>query len=248
MEQQQIFDLLFNKDEITWQAIIYELVKSEQMDPWDVDIALIAKKFMQKLKMMKEMDLRISGKVILASAILLKMKSTRLMEEDINGLDTLIASMNSAEPDEFYEEMLDYQPLDENLNLSEKPQIFPRTPQPRKRKVSVFDLVNALEKALEVSGRRKVYVNNAPTVLIPEKGRDMSLVIKDIYSQVVDFFKKKVSGKLTMNTLLPSESKLDKVYTFVPLLHLDNQRKIDLLQEEHFGEIEIKLCDPTSPT
>ena len=29
------------------------------------------------------------------------------------------------------------------------------------------------------------------------------------------------------------------VYTFIPLLHLSNQRRIDLWQKEHFGEIEI---------
>ena len=40
-------------------------------------------------------------------------------------------------------------------DTSGKPQIYPRTPQPRKRKVSVFDLVQALEKALEVENRRK---------------------------------------------------------------------------------------------
>lgn len=52
-----------------------------------------------------------------------------------------------------------------------------------------------------------------------------------------------ISGKkkVTFTTLSPSESKEDKVYTFVPLLHLSNQRKVDLYQAEHFGEIEVLL-------
>ncbi|MFH0876208.1 MAG: ScpA family protein [archaeon] len=241
MEQQQIFDMLFNKDDITWQGIIYDLVRTEQMDPWDIDITLLAKKFLDRLKKIKEADLRISGKVVLASAILLKLKATKLMEEDINGLDSLIASMQQNPDDALFEEMLDYNSNGSEVMANDKPQIFPKTPQPRKRKVSVFDLVKALEKALEVSDRRKVFASNAPQVFIPQKPRDISLVIKDVYTQILDFFKRNKSKKLTFDSLLPSQEKLDKVYTFVPLLHLDNQRKIDLLQEEHFGEIEVKL-------
>ena len=46
---------------------------------------------------------------------------------------------------------------------------------------------------------------------------------------------------LTFTQLIPSDAKKDKVLTFIPLLHLTNQRKIDLIQEKHFSEIEIKL-------
>ncbi|MBN2422771.1 segregation/condensation protein A [Candidatus Woesearchaeota archaeon] len=239
--EQQIFDLLFNKDEITWQGIIYDLVKSEQMDPWDINVSELSRKFLQRLRKMKEMDLRISGKVILASAILLKMKSTKLMEDDINGLDSLIASMQSTEED-YFEELLDYNGGNSEVLLN-KPTIYPRTPQPRKRKVSVFDLVNALEKALDVQARRKPIVSDAPEVTVPEKPRDISLVIKDVYNQITAFFTKnaKKAVKLTFDLLLPSKERIDIVYTFIPLLHLDNQRKINLVQKKHFGEIEIKM-------
>ena len=47
--------------------------------------------------------------------------------------------------------------------------------------------------------------------------------------------------RLTFSQLVPSNTKEDKIYTFIPLLHLTTQRKIDLTQQEHFGEIEIML-------
>ncbi|MCK5140441.1 MAG: segregation/condensation protein A, partial [Thermodesulfovibrionia bacterium] len=47
--------------------------------------------------------------------------------------------------------------------------------------------------------------------------------------------------RLTFSTLVPSETKEDKIYTFIPLLHLTNQRKIDIEQYQPFGEIEIIL-------
>jgi len=81
--QDRIFSILFEQDDITWQDIIYELINSEQMDPWDIDVSLIAHKFIEAIKQLQGTDFRLSGKIILASAILLKIKSNQLLEEDI---------------------------------------------------------------------------------------------------------------------------------------------------------------------
>jgi segregation and condensation protein A len=237
----QIFNILFNSDEITWQSMIYELVSSEMMDPWDVDVSLLAQKFMEKLKKLKEMDLKISGKVLLAAAMLLRIKSTRFMEEDISALDALINSAHDVPEEDNLLDGMDYG--DENTDTpKEKPRIFPRTPQPRKRKVSVFDLVNALEKALEVYKRRPPRVRETVNVKAPEKPRDISLIIRDVFNKIIVYYKKK-RDTLTFNALLPGQTKEDKVFTFIPLLHLDNQRKIDLSQEHQFGDIAIELID-----
>ena len=53
----------------------------------------------------------------------------------------------------------------------------------------------------------------------------------------------KPTTKIYFDELLPSEDKQSKVYTFLPLLHLENQRKLDLLQEEHFGPIEVQIMN-----
>lgn len=241
--QQQVFSLLLDQDEVTWQSMIYDLVKTEQMDPWDIDISELAKKFLVMLKKFKEADFRISGKVLLAAALLLRLKSDKFVGEDMQELDRLIASTEQT-GDEFYEELeQDRQSINEAV--PEEPHLLPRTPQPRKRKVSVFDLVEALEKALEVQQRRAVRViAEAPVVKAPEKTTNMTVIIKDVYHQVRHYFLVKRVKHLTFSQLLPSQKKEDKVYTFIPLLHLTNQRKIDLEQEQHFGEIEILLTKP----
>ena len=71
--QDRVFELLFEEDEITWQSILFNLVTKEQMNPWDIDIATLSKKFMDMLKKLKEMDFSVSGKIILASALLLRL-------------------------------------------------------------------------------------------------------------------------------------------------------------------------------
>ncbi|MBI2109725.1 hypothetical protein HYT58_00960 [Candidatus Woesearchaeota archaeon] len=72
--QERLFDMLVNQDEITWQAIIYDLVKSEQMDPWDIDINILTHRYLETVRGLEEHNFFISGKVILAAAILLKIK------------------------------------------------------------------------------------------------------------------------------------------------------------------------------
>jgi len=240
--QEKIFELLFDKDELTWQNMIYEAVRTEQMDPWDIDISLLSQRFLEMLKKLKEIDFRISGKVLLAAALLLKIKSNKLINEDLTELDRLFSSGEEIEGD-FYEELeaeLESQSGALIPKAEEDYKLVPKTPQPRKRKVSVYDLVAALNKALEVKQRRVMRDIPELNIEIPKEHVDITFVIKGLYSKIKDYFAKK-GERLTFSHLTPSETKEDKVLTFVPLLHLTNQRKIDLFQEQHFGEIEILL-------
>ena len=74
------------------------------------------------------------------------MKSDILIEQDIARFDEMMNP--TAENMALESDVMRYDP-------SGRPNIYARTPQPRKRKVSVYDLVNALEKALEVESRRR---------------------------------------------------------------------------------------------
>jgi chromatin segregation and condensation protein Rec8/ScpA/Scc1 (kleisin family) len=49
--------------------------------------------------------------------------------------------------------------------------------------------------------------------------------------------------QLTFTQLIPSEDRQGKVLTFIPLLHLTNERRVDLAQEASFTEIYIELLD-----
>lgn len=240
--QEKIFELLFDKDEITWQSIILDLIKTEQMDPWDIDISLLSHKYLKMLKKLKNLDFRISGKIVLAAAILLRIKSNRLVGEDITELDRLLAGQDmEGLQEDFYEELENEFEAGQGSMVFDKPLLTPRTPQPRKRKVSVYDLMDALQKALEVKKRRVMRNIPAAKIEVPKKTVEITSIIREVYGKITGFFFKNKDKMLTFTELIPSDSKEDKVLTFIPLLHLTNQRKINLLQREHFGEIEIIL-------
>jgi len=231
----QIYELLINKDEITWQTLIYDLIRSEQLNPWDIDISILTKRYIETLKKLKEANFFISGKILLAAALLLKIKSEKFINEDFVNFDNLLYPQSLDELGLYDDAPNPY------LNY-EKPELTIRTPLARKRKVTINDLMSALQKALEVNKRKVMrrLREEEITVPIPEKKIDISALIKNIYNKIVEFFKYK-KETLTFTKLVQSEKKEDKILTFIPLLHLDNEEKINITQNEPFGEIFIEI-------
>jgi len=233
--QNEIYDILVNKDEITWQTLIYDLIKSERMNPWDIDISLLSNRYIETLRKLKEANFLVSGKVLLAAAILLRIKTEKLLEEDFANFDALLYPQEMSEDDLYTE-------ITKDFIEREHPKLTIRTPLARKRKVTIQDLMFALQKALEVNERkilRKIREKEIH-VQIPEKKMDITKLIKNIYEKIVNFFKFK-KEILTFDKLVESEKKEDKILTFISLLHLDTQEKINLIQEQAFGEIKIEI-------
>jgi segregation and condensation protein A len=236
---EQIFEILLKKENVSWRTLLHELVKSENMDPWDINLTTLTQKYLTLVKKMKEHDLLISGKVILAAAILLKIKSHHFIDNDIANLDRLF---NQTDEEEYTEEDL-IDEFEHEIGKKEKQQfkLIPRNPQPRSRKVSIHDLVQALQHAME-SKKRTLAKQRPVKYQMPKRGFDIMEIIHDIYHKVSYYSKKEKSKEVTFSKLLPPRAgKIEKVHTFIPLLHLENQQKLETKQTEAFGEIYVKL-------
>ena len=181
-----------------------------------------------------------NGKIVLASAMLLKLKTSALLEQDITALDALLASQDETD-------LLD--PLDEEggrkrLQADGVPKIFPRTPQPRQRQVSIYDLVEALEQALDVNTRRQRRILfSYPEVRIPERKIDLHGAMDSIFSRIQDHYNR-TGEKLTFDDMTSGMDRDARIYTFIPLLHLTTARKTDLDQPVHFSTIYITVASP----
>ncbi|MBS3162755.1 segregation/condensation protein A [Candidatus Woesearchaeota archaeon] len=230
--EDQIYDMLLRESEITWKDIIYDLIKKEQMDPWDVDLSKLTQRYIETVKNMKEMNYFISGKVLLASALLLKIKSNRLVEEDLSNFDSFLFHQEAE-----FEELGDFLPRsDIKVDI---PTLGIRTPQARKRKVSIADLIGALEKALRVDTRRKLRLQNFLSFtkpVIPERKVDIGMLIDQIHLKLLNMFK--VNERVKFSEL-NTKTKEEVILTLLPLLHLHNHSKVNLEQEKSFEEIHI---------
>ena len=242
--QEQIYDMLVEKDDITWKSILYDLVKTEQLDPWNIDISVLVQKYIQRIKELKEVNLSLSGKVLLAAALLLHIQSQKLLGADLTAFDQLIATTGT-DGDDFYAS-LENESRPIIVAGEETPVLTPRTPQPRSRKVTIQDLVKALEQALEVKHRRLVKQEAIQLRLnYPENSFDINISIKNVHKKILEYLIEQGKGMITFSTLTPNPTRHERVHTLIPLLHLSNERELDLHQPKPFHDIAITLTKKT---
>jgi segregation and condensation protein A len=235
----QIYGMILQGDDVKWQAIIYDLVRAGKVDPWDLDVSVLSREYLNVVRKMKAMNFRLSGKVVLAAAILLKMKSERL------GMDQLLALQN---PDEYADDDLDNDLIDsETEKHFNKARLAARIPGVRKRKVTVFELVDALKKALEVDERRQFREAELEElhrpVTMEVKKVDIFAKIEALWAKLKGVVKRFKRHSVTFSEILPSKEKRDIVWTLIPLLHLAQHQKLELRQESSFGEIFVDMYD-----
>src|SRR3989344_1527232 len=232
--QEQIHDLLFD-DRLSWQTIIYDLINSEQLDPWDIDLSVLANKYIVRVRELEEANFFISSKVLLAASLLLRLKSEILLSKDLQSLDDIL--YGKKEDKTYSQERI---VLDEDI-----PELIPRTPLPRHKKVSLQELILALSKAISTENRRErkalVLKQHELDAYLPIPKRLVNLhdKIKGLYSKLKEIFMNS-DQKVAFSTLSSLDSE-ERLLNFVSLLHLDTQQKVWLEQEGHFEEIWILL-------
>lgn len=233
--QEQIHGLLFG-DKLSWQAIIYDLINTEQLDPWDIDICLLANKYLEKVRELEEANFFVSSKVLLAASLLLRIKSEILLNYYIPSLDDILFGKEKEK-----------QHVQERLEFDDEiPDLIPRTPLPRGRKVTLQELLGALGKAIKTETRRikRVIVDRQREFetmgVIPRRKRDLQQEIRILYHRLKNLFLEEGKEKLAFSSFA-GESAEEKISLFLPLLYLDNQHKVLVEQDKHFDEIWVWL-------
>jgi segregation and condensation protein A len=235
VSQDQIHGLLF-EEKLSWQAIIYDLIKSEQLDPWDIDLGVLANKFLDRVSKLEEANFFISSQVLLAASLLLRLKSEILLNQYIPSLDAILFGEKKEKKKEA-QNMIEFD--------EEVPGLVLRTPLPRFKKVTLEELMNALGHAIRTENRRirKVIIAKQQemetAMALPKHRINIKDKIKEVYARLKNIFSKR-EEKLAFSEF-SGKSMEDRVATFIPLLHLDTQHKVWLEQNGHFEEIWILL-------
>ena len=236
VNQEQIHDLLFNR-EIGWQEIIYDLINTEQLNPWDINILVLTDKYLEKIQKYEDADFFVSSKVLFAAALLLRIKSEILLSRYIKSIDEIL--FGKKEKNEIIVERIDFN--------DEIPELIPKSPMPRFRKVTLEELMESLNKAITTENRRikrEIINTNAlreAGISLPRRKYSLKDKIKEIYNKLSEHFEKNKDNKKIPFTIFAGKEKEEKLITFSSLLHLDHQKKVWLEQEKHFEEIHIWL-------
>jgi len=218
----------------TWKEMLIDLVYTEKLNPWNIDIIEITDKFMDKVRNVQMLDLRIPANLILASSILLRFKSDAIRLEEEEQIIT----------DETY--------IGEGGPV-EVPMIQLRTRIPPKRMVTLDELVDSIETVFDEINERaedrkvreeEIKEKRLEKVQLELKKYDIELEMRRIFDKALLLADKK--NMVTFSSLLEKRTNETIIKTLLPVLHLAQDGKFSIFQEELFQEIFI-IVKTTEP-
>ncbi len=201
-----------------------DLVVKEDFDPWNIDISEITSRYIKQVREMKTMELQIPANLILAASILLRLKSKALVfEEEIQ-----------VEVDETF--------VDEDEGPIDIPMLELRTRIPPKRRVSLDELLEAVEDVFKEEKERsenqkKIEIPRKMIIQLPKITIDEQ--INEIKERMIEL--KDEKDLILFSNLIKDKSPNEKVFALLPLLYLQQKHKVFLIQEKLFGEIIIHV-------
>ncbi|MDI9645776.1 MAG: ScpA family protein [Archaeoglobales archaeon] len=222
------------------------MAKAGEIDPWSVDIIDVTDKFLRKLEEAKKMDLRISGRVLLYAAILVRMKSEAILleitrnqevKDDLEAeLDKNFLVENDFQTSEFTSSEFLIDDVDEFARgvLEVRKAV--------RKIVTLRDLIEELKKAEEIENRRKkrkkVKKETLEEPLQYPHPESMEETITKVETEI-----NKILSRVGFTTLfsIVNTKETDKLVDYyVSVLYLCFRRKINIKQEKIFeSDIEI---------
>lgn len=226
-------------------ALLLHLIQREEMNIKDLDITEITKQYLDYLKLMKDLNFDIAGEYLYMAASLLFIKSKYCVTEEeqvsrrMTG-DSELEITSKAQLIEKLEQLERYKRLGEKLwSLDKKGhEIFVKPKVNRKAIVNTIlapmdmeSLTNAMIDMLRRE-HRKYTVVKRDRISIKEKLKTLKANLK-------------VGEQTEFEKLLDPEKNGsdDMVITFISLLELARLKKIQVFQNESFGNIYVDVVD-----
>jgi segregation and condensation protein A len=234
MDEKDIMELITS--EYSWEQIIYKIIAWEGMDPWNLDLSVLSRAFLVYVNRMKELDFKIPAKYVVIAAVLLRMKS-----DHIEYLKTLTQGQEELgmvmEEDSAVENQIPESSNGEigmalaSLNVPSK-----RVPV---RKIVATELISALRNALRTDERRSARsARRRGQIVINED--NITERIELLYRRIDTLLERLKDEEIEFSKLVKRWSREEILSTFIPLVHLDHEKKVNCRQEDLFREIYIR--------
>lgn len=216
-------------------GILVELAQSGKIDPWDIDIVQLTDSFLGRVEELQKMDLRISSRTLLYSAILLRIKSSGILEveeEEIDSFDSdFLDELDLPEPDEFPIPKLPVR------RVSTRPVTLNELILELKKAEKTLSRKNE-KKARQIAEKPDLFENPQLTtgdVLGIAHDEAISSRLALIWARLAELFMKE--SVVVFSSFLGTSE--DRIMDYLSLLFLASNRKIWLFQSEFFGELYI---------
>lgn len=239
-----------------------------EVDPWNIDVIEVSDRFLNKLEKAQKLDLRVSGRVLLFAAILVRMKA------DVLSSEVLPLSREGEEEAEHYEDHGEAGLMGENYGAEEgfisdeidfsllyeesesledddlKDDVLKTLLSPRKkmrRFTTLKDLIKELQNAENVEKRRRKRKNKSDErehitrqTMETAHEEDIEETILKVEGELKGLFNRKTM--LYFSEVVRGMNIDEKISYYLSVLHLAYRKKIEVNQKRLYEEdIEIKM-------
>ena len=220
--------------------LLLYLIKKDEVDIYDISLERMTAQYLEFMEAFKVLDLEVAGEFVVMAANLIYLKSRALLPAHVQPPE------EEAEEDDprwdLIRQLVEYKKFkDAAAQLSvreiEQSNLFGRLPEqdgaaPERPlgDVSVFDLINAFNNVLK---------------RIAAKGEDLREIFEENHtvSDKIDLIMKMTGAGVPLKfteLFAHAASRTEIVVTFLALLELIRLKQLRCVQEEVFGEIELR--------
>ncbi|MFB6182511.1 MAG: segregation/condensation protein A [Candidatus Nanohaloarchaea archaeon] len=214
-------------------------VLTADMDPENIDIIVLTGRYKEYVDELQGKDLEVPAKAIRICSALLKMKTLAMYYEEEQE-----EQREEENPMDFEEE-----PIEEERGrepeLDAPPELdVPVKAKPRRR-VTLDELKDSLESALEVKERREERQQQREEIdeHFEVEEKDITEKINNLFSRIQNIVSRETQERIEFEKLIEENTNEEKIEKFKHILHLENDRKVNLIQEEFLGDLEVKPKD-----
>lgn len=219
-----------------WEETL-EFLTSD-MDPHSIDICVLTDRYKKYIQELQKNDLQVSARAIRVCAALLNMKAQALQLEDEE------EEPEEENPMDFEEEELieDEEMIeDDEPNLAVGPDLEMPVKQKPRRRVQLDELKDSLRDAMEVKEKREQREQERMEMdqQFEVEEEDLQSKLNSLYGRIKNFVSSP-SENVDFSRIIEEDDSQEKIEKFKHVLNLENDEKVDLIQEEFLGNLRIK--------
>ena len=226
-------------------ATVFELVVTQKMNPWDINLIEFSRMYLAKVKKATELNLIVAGKIVYMAWEILKLQSEQVLQR-VDRPEQVEMMFDGWNPDnlDLFVDPFELGTGEMMLHTDESP-IDEKVRRKAQRPVTLIDLLDAFEEAKKESDIRQELAKFLVKYRRPEfddKSHKESL--EDDITEVWDRIQKCGQGSVPIIDLYTT-GKEDRVKVFISILFLARMGKIHIWQEKPpYGEIFLEVKVP----
>ncbi len=211
--------------------LLTDVTQFRKIDPWDLEIAELITRFVEKMKVYEDINFPILGRAILSAAILYRSKVTDLIK---------IIESTDEQPEDLEALGFDIPEISPSYHISQRPVTFNEL-------VFAFEGLLKQEKRYKhrlAISRRKALIEPLkippkPIRVIDEESTKIAKLKKDVYNRLVRLYSQYSRPIKFEELILPNANKITIVRVFLCILFLSFEIKAKIFQSNDLETITL---------